>query len=50
MGSLVLYVSTLTLVHYVLEGLKRIYKEGIEYKKAGILLDGICPAHSQQYH
>ncbi|MDJ1494767.1 Y-family DNA polymerase [Cytophagaceae bacterium DM2B3-1] len=36
------------LVHYALEGLKRIYKEGIEYKKAGILLDGICPAHNQQ--
>ncbi|MDJ1503494.1 Y-family DNA polymerase [Xanthocytophaga agilis] len=36
------------LAHYALEGLRKIFKEGIEYKKAGIVLNGIVSAKYQQ--
>ncbi len=36
------------LAHYAITGLKKIYKEGIEYKKAGVILNGILPEQSQQ--
>ena len=35
--------STMTIVKYACEALKKIFKEGYQYKKAGVLLMGISP-------
>lgn len=35
--------STMTIVQYACEALKRIFKEGYQYKKAGVLLMGLSP-------
>lgn len=37
------------LIYYALEGLKRIYKDGFKYKKAGIILLDIIPESTRQY-
>jgi DNA polymerase V len=39
---------TPTLVHYAKQGLKYIFKEGLRYKKVGVLLGGLTPEHSFQ--
>ena len=35
--------STMTIVHAATEVLRRIYREGYQYKKAGVIVMGICP-------
>ena len=40
--------SSLILNQYALKGLKSIFRSGIEYKKAGILLLGLTPSTSRQ--
>lgn len=52
-GSLALELPVSTsdtgeLIHYALLALKRIYQAGYSYKKAGVILQGIVPAHSLQ--
>ena len=40
--------SSLTVSKYALKGLERIYKNGIQYKKAGVMVTGIIPKNAQQ--
>lgn len=40
--------SNITISKYAIKGLKKIYKKGIEYKKAGVLVMGIIPTNSNQ--
>jgi len=40
--------SSITISKYAVEGLKTIYKRGIEYKKAGIIVMGLIPTNSNQ--
>lgn len=40
--------STLELIEYALLALKAIYRAGYKYKKAGVMLDDICPATARQ--
>jgi DNA polymerase V len=40
--------SSVDLVHYAKAGLKAIFKEGYHYKKAGVVVMGICPEEQQQ--
>lgn len=40
--------SSLTISKYALKGLERIYKNGIQYKKAGVMVTGIVPKSAQQ--
>jgi DNA polymerase V len=40
--------STPQLIHYALIALKAIYKEGYEYKKAGVIVMGIVPKNGVQ--
>ena len=35
--------SSITISKYAVEGLKKIYKRGIEYKKAGVIVLGLVP-------
>jgi DNA polymerase V len=36
------------IIHYALAGLKSIFKEGYEYKKAGVIVTGIVPCNAVQ--
>lgn len=40
--------SSLTISKYALNGLEQIYKSGIQYKKAGVMVTGIVPKTVQQ--
>jgi DNA polymerase V len=40
--------SNITISKYAVEGLKKIYKKGIEYKKAGVIVLGLAPTNSNQ--
>ena len=40
--------SSITISKYASEGLKRIYKKDIEYKKAGVIVMGLIPTDSNQ--
>mgnify|MGYP001297768261 FL=1 len=40
--------SSITISKYAVEGLKRIYKQDIEYKKAGVIVMGLIPTDSNQ--
>ena len=40
--------SSITISKYAAEGLKRIYKQDIEYKKAGVIVMGLIPTDSNQ--
>jgi DNA polymerase V len=40
--------SSITISKYAVEGLKKIYKKGIEYKKAGVIVMGLIPTDSNQ--
>ncbi len=40
--------SSITISKYAVEGLKKIYKKGIEYKKAGVIVLGLIPTDSNQ--
>jgi len=40
--------SSITINKYAIEGLKKIYKKGVEYKKAGVIVMGIIPTNSNQ--
>ena len=40
--------SSITISKYAVEGLKKIYKTKIEYKKAGVIVMGIIPNNKQQ--
>jgi DNA polymerase V len=40
--------SSMELAHFAQEGLKRIFKEGYEYKKAGVIVLDLTPADSKQ--
>jgi DNA polymerase V len=40
--------STSELIHYALRALSLIYREGFEYKKAGVIVMGIVPANGVQ--
>ena len=40
--------SSITISKYAMQGLKKIYKKGIEYKKAGVIVMGLIPTDSNQ--
>jgi DNA polymerase V len=40
--------SSITVSKYAVEGLKKIYKKGIEYKKAGVIVLGLIPNNKTQ--
>ena len=40
--------SSLTISKYALKGLEHIFKDGIQYKKAGVMVTGIVPKTAQQ--
>ena len=40
--------SSITISKYATQGLKKIYKNGIEYKKAGVIVMGLIPTSSNQ--
>ena len=40
--------SSITISKYATEGLKRIYKQDVEYKKAGVIVMGLIPTDSNQ--
>ena len=40
--------SSITISKYAIEGLKRIYEQDIEYKKAGVIVMGLIPTDSNQ--
>ena len=40
--------SSITISKYAVEGLKKIYKKGIEYKKAGVIVLGVIPKNKLQ--
>jgi DNA polymerase V len=40
--------SSITISKYAVEGLKKIYKKGIEYKKAGVIVMGLIPNNKTQ--
>ena len=40
--------SSISISKYAVEGLKRIYKQDIEYKKAGVIVMGLIPTDSNQ--
>jgi DNA polymerase V len=40
--------SSLTLSKHTIEGLERIYKKGLHYKKAGVVLMGLVPKNQRQ--
>ena len=40
--------SSITISKYATEGLKKIYKKGIKYKKAGVIVMGIIPDNKHQ--
>lgn len=40
--------SSLTLSKYAVQGLQQIYRSGVAYKKAGVLLMGLVPSHQRQ--
>jgi DNA polymerase V len=40
--------SSITISKYAVEGLKKIYKKGIEYKKAGVIVLGLVPNSKMQ--
>jgi DNA polymerase V len=40
--------SSLSISKYALKGLEQIYKSGIQYKKAGVMVTGIVPKTAQQ--
>ncbi len=42
--------DTAELIAYALVGIKHIYEAGYRYKKAGVLLTGLVPAHQIQMH
>lgn len=42
--------STIELSKYALKGLKMIFKEGYQYKKAGIMVSGLTPSFEKQYN
>lgn len=40
--------SSITISKYATQGLKKLYKSGIEYKKAGVIVMGLIPTSSNQ--
>ena len=40
--------SSIDLIHYAIQGLKAIYKEGFAYKKAGVIVMELTPENNQQ--
>ena len=40
--------SSITISKYAVEGLKKIYRKGIEYKKAGVIVMGLVPNNKTQ--
>ena len=40
--------SSITISKYAIKGLKKIYKKGIEYKKAGVIVLGLIPTNLHQ--
>ena len=40
--------SSITISKYAVEGLKKIYRKDIEYKKAGVIVMGLVPDHKLQ--
>ena len=40
--------NTAELIHYAVQGVERIFKEGFRYKKAGVMLDELIPADQVQ--
>lgn len=40
--------SSIDLVHYAKAGLKALYQHGYHYKKAGVIVMGLCPEEQQQ--
>jgi DNA polymerase V len=42
--------DTAELIRYALQGVEQIYREGYRYKKAGVILTALVPAHQVQTH
>ncbi|MDP7436929.1 MAG: DUF4113 domain-containing protein, partial [Candidatus Marinimicrobia bacterium] len=42
--------STLNIVQAALRGLRSIYREGYQYKKAGVIVSGLVPSNTIQYN
>jgi DNA polymerase V len=42
--------SSLDIVKYAIRGLKAIYKEGYQYKKAGVIVMGLTPQNEKQFN
>ena len=40
--------STPELIRYGLQGIRKIFRDGYEYKKAGVMLTGLVPVHQIQ--
>ena len=40
--------SSITISKYAVEGLKKIYKKDVEYKKAGVIVMGLVPNNKTQ--
>ena len=40
--------SSITISKYATEGLKKIYKKNVEYKKAGVIVIGLIPCNETQ--
>ena len=40
--------SSITISKYAVEGLKKIYKKNVEYKKAGVIVMGLIPNNKTQ--
>ncbi len=41
--------SSIDLIQYAVQGLEHLFKEGYQYKKAGVLVMGITPENSKQF-
>jgi DNA polymerase V len=42
--------DTTELLRYALRGIEQLFREGYRYKKAGVMLTGLVPAHRVQTH
>src|SRR5438876_10690629 len=42
--------DTAELIRYALRGIEQIFREGYHYKKAGVILTALVPAHQVQTH
>jgi len=41
--------SSITICHFAIKGIRQLYKKGYNYKKAGVVVMGICPESIHQF-